>query len=380
MGYVAILEQASGSGLEVDRLHVNLWALPGLLPGRKLLYFDIGVLFHSAVSPLDGVQILLPFMPDERPWAAPNHTPVLDLFSTLADAAVAELVFGEPLTQQGDDQQRTVTLASGPSFNVVRVDAGGVSVVRPGPYRSDLTLWNIPLSRSIAIDERAYVRLRFCVFSSGGIWRWIRSWRSRLGATVDLRVSDVREGRDLSTERPLRPRIVDVSTLDVLVMTDRRMRIAVTSPELRYVRTLEGETWQKYLAGSAYRGSVDGMIACYWRHPSLLQSGTNGAPISIQPDTPFRGFLSLTRQRGHSFIATLLAFGAAVGIFLGIYRVLRNTSIPNVNFGWILAFLGLTAISGIASAIKRVRTMARTRALAFRQFSRAAERRLLRRG
>jgi hypothetical protein len=385
VGYLAVLAKPDSELPMVERCHLNLWALPGWWPGRRLFYFDIGLILKAPTNEaLSEIQLLLPFAAENANWGPGEGTTVQDLFPKMRDDAIAELIFGEPVTQTGTDEERILTFADGPPLRVLRIDTARVCQDFTGPDRPDLSLWTISMHRAIGGGERGYVRMRWRVYTPGSMWRWARPAGTRSGATVDLRVNDVREGRDVARERNLRSRIAPIGALNVFVMVSRGLRMTVASPTLRYIRTLEGENWQRYLAGTSYRGKLDGSLVHYWRYPEESKSTRMEAQTlsykPSSPDNPFRAFLELAKVPVSS--VTALVFVVLLSVLLAItaHTYLSNHSLHvSRNHGLAdLRLLGPLTLLGIAGLYNLFNKWLEKRGRKPRALLRRVERHLLR--
>jgi hypothetical protein len=386
VGYLAVLAKIDCKIPVVERCHLNLWALPGLWPGRRLFYFDIGLILEAPTNEaLNEIQLLLPFAAENAKWGPGEGNTVQDLFPKLRDDAIAELIFGEPVTQTGSDDERILSFAEGPTLKMLRIDTARVRQDLTGPDRSDLSLWTIGIHHAIEGGQRGYIRMRWRVYTPGSMWRWARPAGTRSGATVDLRVNDVREGRDIAGEKNLRSRIAHIGALNVFVMVSRGLRMTVASPNLRYIRTLEGENWQRYLAGTSYRGKLDGSLVHYWRYPDVSNStGVDERRTPSykrsSPDSPFRAFLELAKVPVSSVTALILIVFFSVVLGLGAHTYLSDHALhlPRTHGLADLRLLGPLTLVGAVTIYRLLNEWLRKRFRRPRALLRRFERRLLR--
>src|SRR5262245_18781766 len=100
MGWFAVLQPdaVGGSGtVSIPRCHINLWVLPGLWPGRKLFYFDVGLEIEATSSPVSSIGLVLPFEAEKHTWHKHRRQHVIDLHAQVIRTEVAELIFGGPV-------------------------------------------------------------------------------------------------------------------------------------------------------------------------------------------------------------------------------------------------------------------------------------------
>jgi len=322
MGFFAVLAaEASTPDVThfVKRCHLNLWSLPGLGFGRRLLYLDVGLQVQAGQTEVTSVQILLPFRLEEGGW--PDTSRVLqDLYPAITDQTTAELVFGGPvdITQQGGEH--IVKIGDYPeTMKLVRVVPTSAKVVEDYAARPDSTLVDVNLHEAIPPGTSVYFRVRFRVFGSAPIWRWTRA---NGGAQVDFRIADVRESRFVDTERHLRKRILEIDEANVFLMAHPRLELRARSPEFKYLRALEPGVWRDYLKGASYRFGGGALLVYYWRHARKVDNAsdvTSRSKDPIKADNPFRVFLDFHRPAGRP--SWYLPLQAALGVLLALLLV-----------------------------------------------------------
>lgn len=335
MGFFAVVNEG-GPQLKVERLHANLWCLPGL--GRLLFYFDVGIalrLESGVVDECPGVTfgLALPFGTD------PNDLPT-DLGSRLTDGVTPQLIFGKPVDRQGDRityGDVTVTLASVESSECFR---------EANKSNREFSYWKVKLSTTLKPGESYYVRLRFRVLNTGRLW----SWNPRpVAALVDVRVADVREAHGIRDAASFfRDHILNVEELAVFVVAGARLKQQNVNPEPAYVRALEGRAWEKYLGRRTYFIRPAKMLTYKWMGTDVTQ------------DAPFRAFLELRRERGPSFVRAFLAAFLAVVLGLVLFAEVAwdDTLAHDVltsAWVWIVATASAVSISVAWSAAAQVR-------------------------
>lgn len=370
MGYFAVLAAPDGPSFSPVKCHVNLWALAGAAPGRRLWYLDVGLDIQAHDVPLTAIQLLLPVDIEVGGHA--------DLFDALSSQDVLELVFGGPVdlsTDRAADVQRL--RGAGIDLECARIDAPNVEYHNILDRHSSLI--TVPLQRPVPPAERRYVRMRFRVFGMGPTWRWRGPLLARTGGRLDLRVSDVRESRSAVGERMLRDRVLPIDNLFVFVMLPNWLRPALANPDLAYVRTLESGAWTEYLKGAPHLGRADGLVVHYWKHvsPARDGTGTGTPPGAITADNPFRGFLDVERpSAAHGWwfyarvaIAVLIALLAA-GPGLDL---VRDVDLPSPSLSWFKLLVGTTVV-GIVAAIALLTHQIQTRARRIRLIIRTVER------
>lgn len=309
MGYFAVLDADSTQGSNspyIERCHLNLWALPGLFPGRRLFYMDIGLEVAAGDAPVSRLQVLLPFRIELGRW--PDSTDVVqDLFDAVIDPTSAELIFGGPVTMSRAGESYFLEVGDyANKMRVIRVNPTASKVVEDHRVRSDSSLIEIVLHEKIAAGETAYCRLRVRAFGTPPLWR---STRLSGITTVDFRICDVRESNFVNTERHLRERILDIDRANIFFMAPSNLIAQARSPEFKYLRSLETGAWKRYLEGAAFRGVGGGMLVYYWSHKHVARDGAeqqsrSSAPINA--DNPFRILLSLQRPRIAGWWITVL--------------------------------------------------------------------------
>ncbi|MCX4853900.1 hypothetical protein OG426_53615 [Streptomyces canus] len=374
MGYFAVLFKNGGEKFRVQRCHINLWALPGLIPGRRLLYFDVGLDIEAVGSrPVKSVQLLLPFRVEEARWRSGARY-ALDLWEVAGQSDTAELIFGGPVRQRlSGDERRVESSRLAEPLHFIRIRENEVAPVDKFKQRDDCSLYNVPLGKAIAPGQRRYIRLRWQVFGTQPIWEWKRGGG---GARVDLRISDIRESRFASEERSLRPRIAEIDRVNFFLVLPPVLHVIAHSPAFNYLRRLEHEAWIPYLWGTAHFAWKRVLVVYSWRHSSDEET----KPISIE--NPFRIFLEFGRAVPESCAYRMVK--AALFIFVVLlaqdHWSLVNSAfetVTHVNVVAVLAFLGAGTLLGGLALFERVRSWTQSRFLKPRMWLRRVERSIL---
>ncbi len=378
MSFFAVLrpQDALEPEPQVLTCHINFWALNNRGPKRFIC--DVGLHIaapsgsHSGISSVD---LALPFEIVDKG--------VDDLYEKLLDKEVADLVWGEPVgidtPVSGDavlERQDKTPLRLG------RISLAK-STVENYPERTAATA-HVELGATLAPGESAYFRIRFRVRKPGQTWVVKRSGLSHNGALVDFRISDPRETWHSRLERDLRDRIVELPNLYLFVISGWRLQMRVASPELKYVRVLEGQGWSRYLDRPTTVRRKSKLLVYYWRWPSSHdeaekarralverveaiegkarveeprddEASANETPI--RPVAPARAFLDLSRDPGLLLFGNLIRFGlVGVGIAAVTAALLGHKFWAGWTLSWnwvgvALSVFGLTTILALVGAI-----------------------------
>jgi hypothetical protein len=263
MGFFAVLRDGDARPFAVSHLHLNVWALPGLL-GRTVFLCDVGLRLRPS-GPLTSLQLGVPV-----PTAANG---LVDLADVMLDPAAASLVFDRPVDVH---HRRTIDYGDG-RLRVLRVAAASRLLDTTTTY----SRWRIVLQTPAAAREECYLRLRFRGRRAGRAWRWQWSGLSRTGALVDLRVADFRETRLVPDQERVAASLVSVAVLSAFVIAPDRLHERMIRPPPRYVRLLEGRAWEPYLGRATDLRRAGKFTVWSWH------------ATHVDADHPFRGFLDL---------------------------------------------------------------------------------------
>lgn len=385
MGYFAVLAAAGTPKTDlphVARCHLNLWALPGMFPGRRLLYLDVGVEIAAGASAVDAIQLLLPFRLEPGTW--PDSSEVLqDLFDAVTDQTSAELIFGGPVKMtRCQDTYRLQVGDYAEEMRVSRVKPTAAKLVEDHAVRQDSSLVEVVLQDPVTPGKRAYFRVRLRVFGAPPLWR---STRVSGSAEVDFRICDVRESKFVDTERHLRERILDIDEANIFLMAPSKLIAEARSPELKYLRTLETGAWKRYLVGTAHRGSGGGLLVYYWQHKRVPQDEndpTSRSKSPINADNPFRVLLSLQRPASRVWWLTVLQVVLGVLLATVLIRLVEDVDLgsmrpEHLDFSTVVQFLLGTTLLAVIAFFERLRSWAAGRFLQPRSLLRRIERALL---
>ena len=310
MGFFAVVREQE-QPFEVEVCHLNLWSLAGLF--RRSFFWDVGLsLKANDHIPLSHFGLALPFSTEPGGMR--------DLSNSLKTPEISELVFGTSVTISGAEikyikEDGTVDLV----LSQVSTNQSNKLKERSG---KTFSFWNIKLSEPIPAGEKKYVRIRFDVYNLGRTWIW-KPFKG--GAILDLRVADLRETIIFEEWDDLENRIVPIDDLYLFVVAPSWLQHASSSPQLRYMRVLEGRVWENYLRRKTDFFRLEKMVIYYWRRGSTPSEKNRAHPESLKRTntiTPFRAFLDLNKSNVISavgnFVLTVIAvFLAALiaGIF-----------------------------------------------------------------
>jgi hypothetical protein len=364
----------------VNECHINWWALPTLIPGRRLFILDVGLNVTAPTSKeLLALTVVMPVDVERVRWEGHESTWAQDLSDALHHRDVCSQVFGERVTIRDTSNSYDIEFPSGKHLEIVRAlvaDATPVDI-QQNP-RSDLSIWRIPLESPIPVGASRYTRFRVSIFRTGAVWRWNRVWLGRAGAQVDLRIADVREALREDRERQYWTRVIPIEQLNIFFIVPSTLQAQVFSPELHYVRRLEAGQWGDYLRGTRYRASLTGLRVYYWRYPAGATAGQID-PVTI--DNPFRVFLDLTREVAIPGWVAVLRTILAVVIALGIVHI--GVHVKSVDLHWVgrvpalLKWIFGTSLLAIAAAVTAYVRLAKSRFRGVRLSMRRVERALL---
>ncbi|OMB93221.1 hypothetical protein [Mycobacterium colombiense] len=368
MGYFAVLKPADaddGAEFSITRCHINLWALRSFIPGRRLLYFDLGLeISATGTKPIHAVEVLLPFKVEEG-YNGDKFKRCMDLYDALLHDETAELIFGEPVTVSGPPQDRKLALESGAELHPRHIDTAKVVAASDEPPRSSCYL--VPLNSTLACDAKAYVRFRFRVFAN----RPMLTAKSPFGGLfLDFRIADVRESRSRSRESSIRRRIVPIDKVNFFAMLPDQYQLLTASSEPRNMRILETRAWGTYLNRVAYMHPSNAQLVYYWRSDS---------DSKVSSDNPFRVFASFDR---HLNKAKIVFWCTVAALFTA--GLVRSDWLPGITtdsikwaLGHLASFLGLLSLGGIIAACRWGFKFAMNRFAKLRLTARWVERLLL---
>lgn len=337
MGFLGIVRSPNGPLFEVPELHINLWVLPGLL-GRHVVYLDVGIhLRADPETPLESFGIVLP---------AGTTNEVTDLAEVFRHKDAAQLIFGERVDVMAEQLQ----FVGGENVPILHISSSSTckDSRRSSPRFSR---WDVRLASPLS--TKGYIRLRFRVRTRGHmlLMRGYGMLASRILA--DLRVTDPRESATVPDGSLYEQTLVTIETLYCYVMLPTRFHSPSASPEMHYIRILEGSTWEPYLGRATYLLRQGKLTVYCWYHLE---------PVTI--DRPFRAFLDVKRDTRillpYSFLLTIIAIVLTILLVLDPSLVQHSRASGMLNFVGraiqpLLVALGATTIMGALTAAFRRR-------------------------
>jgi hypothetical protein len=275
MAYFAVVKDRDNKAFDVPICHLNLWVLPSLV--GHCFQFDVGIQIRANENGLTGFLLALPFTVAKDGME--------DLHDLLLSKETAQLIFGEPVVVKGE----TISYGMVKDLKVGRIFAQKSSEIPVWSSQAKhCSVWKIDLVSVLNCGEEEYVRLRFHIAGLGRRWMCKRSLLADNGAVMDFRVSDIREAQEAMDWAGLQDRIVGIGTLYAFVITPVSLQLRSVSPDLKYVRLLEGDAWEPYIRRKTGIIRSHQLLIFYWK----------AKDVSIEK--PFRGFLDLSREFGVS--------------------------------------------------------------------------------
>lgn len=295
MAYFAVAKDRDNKAFSVHTCHLNFWVLPGLF--RPYYQFDVGLRLIAEEDKLTSFHLALPF--------TVRSSGVEDLYDLLVQQDTAPMVFGEPVTIQGN----TLSYTGAQALQVGRINAGrSREVTEWTSKKQHCSVWRIDLGTEMNKGDERYFRFRFPIDGLGRRWLSKRSLFAVNGAIMDIRVADVREAQEAMDWRSLQDKILPIPLLNAFIITPMSLQARSVSPALKYTRLLEGTAWEPYLRRKTGMLRSRQLLIFYWK----------AEHVSIEK--PFRGFLDLSTEFGVSSFANhfltgvvaVLAFIAAL--------------------------------------------------------------------
>jgi len=284
MGFFAISSLNSQTAFKVEACHISLWVLPK--PWYQLFghafFFDIGLRLKSE-QPLRRIRIVLPF--------DSVQSRLSDLSSIVLDQDFSPLIFGKPVSVQGDHISYDAPLDSEGSINdrVVAISEDTSSPEQGSAADKGLSIWTIELVEPTQINEWTYVRFRITAKNPWRIWS-SKGWGlAKRGAVVDLRVCDIRESLLLGHGNSESAHLVSIKHLFLFLVVPSYFVPNHFSPTLHYSRLLEPKVWEKYLGGFSSHTDGAKFSIHQWRSSEKAE---------INVDHPFRAYMDLSREFG----------------------------------------------------------------------------------
>ncbi len=367
MAYFAVISDKPAS-LRVVRCHINIWALSESA-GMTYL-FDVGLgLRSNGEANVTKFRLALPF----------RHAEWEDLCEKLTVEKTAKLILGQPV----EINDGVLTFKETRETKIIKLKPVSVSetaeptllakahdyeyeetnerrvltkVVKlktmavPEPSLNlkmstdEYSLWKFALESPIESedsDAETYIRMRFRVKSFSRMW--VKQGSSTV---VDIRISDVREGL-AANWKTLEKKIVDIESLNLFVIAPSTMKWRSASPELKYMRLLEGPVWEDYLDRMLGKNK---QVIYYWRSEK-----------PITRDKPFMAFLDLTTERSVTYMGLVIVNLLILAIAWGLYHfVPTKSAVTFLHEYWlgVLASITVTAIFrwlwSVRSKIKKI--------------------------
>jgi hypothetical protein len=331
LGFFAVVSEKSSPSFRVAECHLNLWSLGGLF-GYRLSCFDVGLLIEGRRGGVQELQLALPF--GTRPDA------MRSLHEQMGDSTVGSLIFARDDVVAG----RNLVL-NGRSVPLARVEAQACNR-EDHPDRRNFSLWSIRLTEKIKRGKQAYLRLRFLVHTPGRLWIWKRALGLRAGAIVDLRVSDEREAQTLAEGEIPTGRILPLERLEAFVIAPAAFQAAAVSPPPRYIRSLEGRVWERYLDRATDVTRTEKFLVYRWKGEMVTTA------------RPFRGLLQLERHplpipSGGQLLVALLIIAALMAttnfdLRLDFVSDVAGDVSGFIFGGWLTGAISLGALAGLA--------------------------------
>jgi hypothetical protein len=360
MAYFAVVKDRDNKAFDIPVCHLNLWVLPSLL--GHCFQFDVGICIRANEDGLTGFLLALPF--------TVAKDGIEDLHDLVLSPEIAQLIFGEPVVVKGE----TISYGTVKDLKVGRIFAQKCSEVPVWSNRTKhCSVWKIDLASVLNREDEQYVRLRFHVEGLGRRWTPKRSLLANNGAVMDFRVADIREAQEGMDWAALQDRIVGIEALYAFTIAPVSLQFRSASPDLRYMRLLEGDAWEPYIRRRTGLIGSRQLLIFYWK------------ATGVSVEKPFRGFLDLSREFGVFSWANHLRTGiVAVLSFIAAFYLRKGYLAVDPQFvsGWLLKagyrVGGVTFFSTILWATRHTKPAMKAYTVA-RQTTRAIDKLLYRR-
>jgi hypothetical protein len=294
MGFFAFLSDPNDTDVDYQilRCHVNFWCLSGLF--RHTFFWDVGLDIQTGEKAFSRFQLAIP---------SRTTSDFRDLINQVQDHAVAQMIFGKPVTISA-----SVLELDGEKLSLVRIGSAILDEQRSGP---SFSLWSLQTASQVPAGSRIYLRIRFQVSRVGRCWQWKRFLVSQYGALVDVRFADVREAWNVIGGDALQSRIVPIAKLFFFVVAPARFHLVATSPPAHYIRILEARSWEVYLERKATILGRDKLSIYQWR---------NDSSNPITTSDPFRVFMDIHQELGVASPTNILlaVLGALAIVAVGV--------------------------------------------------------------
>ena len=341
MSFFAVLdvsESRERGQFAVEQCHINLWALQGLWPRRRMFYLDVGVKLSAKEADVHAFSLVLPF----------GTSRCTNLTDTLFTLTTAELIFDSdisyPESQPGGHS--LIRVGTQP-MHVLPVSASAQKDQTLGTR--DVSVWDLKLAAPLRAGQTGYARVRFPIEVLGSAWQWQRSGLRRSGAILDFRLLDQRSTATLTGGEDLRARALELKKVAIFTMVPAWLHGRAIHPALNYIRVLESKVWAPYLGRKAeFRNRP--MVVFSWKGDGL--SLTN--PLRIYTDFTMRR-KSPTVLLGAAMTAVALLVGGLI-YEIPVREGVRDASDTIVRFsaGELAPYVPATFIGAIALVVAAV--------------------------
>lgn len=323
MGTFAVLSQ---DGLEVAGAHINLWCLPGGLGVSRFL-LDVGLHIRSvAAADINSFGLLLP---------CGTEGTLQDLSPEMLDRATARLIFGHDVRVV----QEQISVKQNQPFDVLRTSTS--SEKDNDRSDRDYSYWSIELVKPLQQGQQGYMRMRFEVTGLGRVWNWKRHLLGRRGALIDFRIADFREMSVIPKWAELDDQVVTVSEVYLFVVLPAKFHLQVASPDLHYVRLLEGKAWESYVHRKVALFTEPKLAIYEWRDYE-----------GVNTSNPMRVVLDTTREppvgAGRSILVGAILTTLLVGL---LWRLPLRFEWIHEAYGWLVGLGAATIFVGLLRAV-----------------------------
>ncbi len=322
MSLFAVLNSRQSPSPIVQDCHINIWSLGGFFGARQTV-FDLGLCLKARESgPVSEFDLAIPF--------GTSEDSLEDLSDKLKDHVTLSLVFSGAADFSSEPSP---TITYGDESLLLRSIDPDRSCREEKQCNDQVSVWKIRLRSPIEADAPVYVRLRFLVTGLGRTWLWRKSMWAKNGAIVDFRVGDVR-GTTGFNSRLDESRIVRIERLYVFVIAPAWLELRTASPDLHYIRILEGRPWWDYLGSATSLFGEEKLVIYQWRDTEK----------GVDAGRSFHSFLDLNRH----------------GPYPTVWTLVRSTLVIAGLFG--LVWLFLTQVEGlrvsVANTLQAVQSLA----------------------
>lgn len=284
MGFFAVSSLGWQTPFEIEACHISFWVLAKhwyQLFGYNYC-FDIGLRFRSE-KPLRRIRLVLPF-DSENARAS-------DLSGVVLDPDVSSLIFGKPVSVDGDYITYDGPLGHDKiNERVIAVSSKNSTAEQALTSSQGFSVWAIELEQPTRENEATYIRFRIPAKNPWRVWA-SKGWGlAKRGIIVDFRISDIRESPLLGHGNLEAAHLVPIKQLFLFLVVPSYFVPNHFSPALHYSRLLEPKVWKTYLTSVAPYAEDTKFSIHQWRHT------TSGSPIGVE--SPYRAYMDLSREFG----------------------------------------------------------------------------------